>query len=389
MLHSPLAFYRGATAVMAADLASTPVTGLRVQACGDCHLLNFGLFSMPDNRVVFDLNHYDETLPGPWEWDVKRLATSIVLAGRHAHLRDTHARDAAVAATRSYRRQMWRYAGLGPLNVWYDSIDMQRVIQLAPSTRARQRRETLEQRARRWIVDHVFPKLAKRIDGRYRIVDQPPLVFHGEEPGWLDRVQEFLTIYRGSLRNDRRMLFDRYHLHDAAATVVGVGSVGAECFVALLVSDNGRALMLQVKEANTAAFHPHVGVGSGHEGERVIAGQRMMQAAHDLLLGWGTGPAAVEFYVRHLRAMKLSLPMIDVTEPSRLTAYAEFCGWALARAHANSGDAHAIARYLGRGPGIETAIGEFAVTYADQTERDYATLVRAATEGRIEALVED
>ena len=325
MLHSPLAFLRGAGAIMNSDLAAMPMMDSLVQLSGDCHLLNFGLFVMPDGRIVFDMNHYDQTFRGPWDWDVRRLATSIVLAGRHACVADARTREAAVAAVRRYRQMMWHYAALSPLEVWYDVVDMQHVIDLAPSERARKRRENLERRARHWIVDHVFPQLAKRADGSYRIVDQPPLMFHGDDARRIDRANELLSAYRPSLGDEHCALFDRYQLHDAATNAVGIGTIGLESTVA----------------------------------------------------------------VHQLRAMPISLPAIDITRSSRLSRYGEFCGWVLARAHANSGDAQSIACSLGSGDTADNALGEFAVAYADQTELDRAALVEAVAGGRVEAVVKD
>lgn len=387
MLTSPFAFLRGSAAVMAQDLAGLPVTGFEVQVCGDCHLMNFGLFATPERNVVFGLNDFDETLPGPWEFDVKRLAASFMVAGRDAGLSDKASRSAAVASVRSYREHLWRHVEQSPLEVWYEKISLADEIERAPDRATRARRQKFLEQARRRVGDQVFPKLAQADGEDLRIVDQPPLIFHPQVDDFESIAREFLADYRSSLAGDRRVLFDRYRYRDAALKVVGVGSVGTYCFVVLLSSADGHPLLLQVKEANPSVLQqvlPSTGVS--HEGERVVIGQRLMQPASDIFLGWGTGRAGRHFYVRQLRDMKLSIAL--QRDPVAMTRYAEFCGRALARAHANSGDAALIAGYLGRSGRFDEAVGTFAVAYADQTDADHAALGAAALDGRIEVIDE-
>ena len=278
MMQSPFTFYRGSAALMAADLASTPTTGIRVQACGDAHLVNFGLFATPERNVIFDCNDFDETLPGPWEWDLKRLAASIVVAARDSRMGDTGGTAAVVATARAYRTHMWEYARATPLDIWYDRLDARRLEDLAPDEKARARREKLEERARQRVADQLLPKLTEAVDGVVRIVDQPPLIYHPEELSGQDElVRDFMVLYRESLAEDRRRLFDRYRIVDVAMKVVGVGSVGTRAFVALFMSPDLQPLLLQVKEAQ------RVGAGAvrryrGSEAERGACRRRA--AAH-------------------------------------------------------------------------------------------------------------
>jgi uncharacterized protein (DUF2252 family) len=384
MMQSPFAFYRGSAAVMATDLAQSPTSGLTVQACGDCHLLNFGIFATPERNVVFGLNDFDETLRGPWEWDLKRLAASLVLAGRDIRLTERDAVAAAVAAVAAYRRRMWELASLSPLDVWYDKIDAQSAIDEAPDKAARKRRQQIEAQARRRVGDSLIPKLVRPDGDHLHIVDQPPLLFH--EPGTMDLAEPFIASYRQSLPDDRRVLLDRYRLEDVAVKVVGVGSVGTRCLVALFSTPSGHPLFLQIKEANTSVLAPHVGGYEGHNGQRVVVGQRLLQPASDIFLGWATGPGGRDFYIRQLRDMKLSVTLMGgATEMLR---YGEFCGLALARGHANTGDAAAIAGYLGQTNQFDLAIGRFAAAYADQTVLDHRLLIDAVNEGRVEAIEE-
>ncbi|MFN8036549.1 MAG: DUF2252 domain-containing protein [Acidimicrobiia bacterium] len=387
MAVSPFTFLRGSAAVMAADLAAVPTTGLRVQACGDCHLMNFGLFATPERNVVFGLNDFDETLPGPWEWDVKRLVASFVVAARDVGLRDSQGVDVAAAAVRSYRERMWQYAEMSPLEIWYDRLDLARGIEEAPDETARRERERLQRQARKRVAENLFPKLVTTEGGRQRIADQPPLIYHPPDLTREDALS-FIDTYRASLAADRRLLFDRYRFEDAAIKVVGVGSVGTRCLVALFSSDGGHPLLLQVKEANASVLERYVGDGSKseHNGARVVVGQHLMQPASDIFLGWGTGRAGRDFYVRQLRDMKVSITLRRDVTP--LTRYAEFCGLALARAHANTGSAAAIAGYLGTGSKADSSFAQFGLAYANQTELDHQALVEAIDAGRVEAIME-
>lgn len=387
MALSPFAFLRGSAAVMAADLAKVPTTGLGVQACGDCHLMNFGLFATPERNVVFGLNDFDETLPGPWEWDLKRLVASIVVAARDVRLDDDQASLAAAAAMRAYRERMWHFAEMSPLDVWYDRIDLARVIERAPDKAARKRAENLDRRARGRVAEHLFPKLATSEGGRLHIADQPPLIYHPSELN-LELALAFFDTYRASLARDRVLLFDRYRLVDTAVKVVGVGSVGTRCLVALFTSLDGHPLILQVKEAGRSVLEAYVDHQEvTHNGERVVIGQHLMQPASDIFLGWGRGPAGgLDFYVRQLRDMKVSIALTD--DVATHIRYAQYCGLALARAHANTGSAAAIAGYLGTGDKADKSFTQFALGYADQTERDHRALVEAIDSGRIPAIME-
>jgi uncharacterized protein (DUF2252 family) len=387
MAASPFAFLRGSASVMTADLAAVPTTGLEVQACGDCHLMNFGLFATPERNVVFGLNDFDETMRGPWEWDLKRLVASFVVAARDVRLDDEQAREIAGNAVRAYRERMWDFSAMNPLDVWYDRLDMATENAKEPDKAVRKRRERLEGQARRRVAEHLFPKLLTSEGGRMRIADQAPLIFH--MPDLTDEhVHGFLDAYRTSLADDRRVLFDRYRYEDAAIKIVGVGSVGTRCFVALFTSADGHPLLLQVKEANDSVMAPHLARSRGavHNGKRVVVGQHLMQPASDIFLGWGRGPAGRDFYVRQLRDMKLSIAL--TTDRVLFMNYAKYAGLALARAHANTGSAAAIAGYLGTGNKVDKAFTQFGVAYADQTERDHQALVEAIDAGAVPAIME-
>jgi len=386
LLRSPFTFLRGSPGLMAHDLASTPVTGLRVQACGDCHLTNFGLFATPERNLVFDLNDFDETLPGPWEWDIKRLVTSFVVAARANGISDQRARDAATAAVRSYREHLREFAELNPLEVWYYRIDVDELCKLAAGNDSRGQRQKLSERARTRTGENLYPKITDGQEGRRRFVDDPPLLQQLDEDTWREPVDTGIAEYRESLADDRRFVFDRYQIEDFALRVVGIGSVATRCFVALLYCDDRNPLLLQVKEARRSVLEPYADVSAyANQGERVVAGQRLLQSASDIFLGWLRGPEGRDFYVRQLRDMKLSLPIEDFTA-SQLERYAETCGWVLARAHARTGDAAMIAGYLGSGPPMDEALGAFAVGYADQIERDHEALVSAEKSGLIPAV---
>ncbi|MGW2205387.1 DUF2252 domain-containing protein [Streptomyces sp. NPDC001774] len=385
MAVSPFAFLRGAAAVMAADLGAQPHTGLTVQLCGDAHLLNFGVFASPERALLFDVNDFDETLPGPFEWDVKRLAASVAVASLQNGTTKAKAHRAALVATEAYRIAMRRLSGLGELAVWYERID---VDDLAPLVR-RDRRAMLADRlahARRRTSLQAFGKLtAPDASGVRRIVEDPPLL---ERTVGLDRVSlgKIFSDYRSSLSEERRMLLDRFHFVDAARKVVGVGSVGTRCFILLLEGrDDGDPLMLQIKEAGRSVLEPYLSSSMyAHQGERVVRGQRLTQAASDIFLGWMTGPEKRHFYWRQLRDMKGSAEVETMT-PSMLRAYAGLCGRALARAHARSGDRIAIASYLGSSDVFDRAVADFAMRYANQNADDYAALSAAIAAGVITA----
>jgi uncharacterized protein (DUF2252 family) len=392
MLQSPFAFYRGTAAIMAADLAHTPTSGLRVQACGDAHLLNFGAFATPGRSVIFDVNDLDETLPAPWEWDVKRLTASVVLAGRYIQLKQSDTARAARAAVRSYREHMGEYAFMRALDIWYDRIELQRLIDSVPDEEDRARMaKRLEKARARTAAEHDFPKLAEHVGSTPRIKDNPPLIFHhGETEKQLaaGEVQAAWAAYRASLPEHVRVLFGRFHLCDMAVKVVGVGSVGTVCFVALFMAADDDPLFLQIKQANASVLEPYAGKSlHPNHGQRVVVGQRLMQAASDSFLGWVQGKHGRHFYVRQLRDVKISAD-IDSMNDRYLRRYAGVCGWTLARAHARSGDPAMIAGYMGSGGSFDEAICDFAHAYADQAERDHQAFVKAFRGGRVKAVLE-
>ncbi|MBD2622072.1 DUF2252 domain-containing protein [Microcystis flos-aquae FACHB-1344] len=389
MLRSPFTFLRGSAALMAYDLATTPKTDIIVQACGDCHLLNFGFFATPERNLVFDINDFDETLPAPWEWDLKRLVVSFVIAGRDSDLSDRESKAAAIDCARSYREHLREYSRLSPLEVWYTRIGVEQVIEMAPDEKTRKLREQMMTKARERIIEHLYPKIVTQTAGRNRFVDQPPILYHVNEPDWETLVREGLEDYRQSLPEERRVLFDRYRLEDFALKVVGIGSVGTRCYIALFFSEDNHPLILQVKEACPSVLEPYTAKSQyENQGQRVVTGQRLMQSSSDIFLGWTQGRRGNNFYLRQLRDMKFSLP-IEGVSAAQLQRYAEFCGWTLARAHAKSGDAATISGYLGKGDQFDLAMGEFAIAYAEQTEQDHAALVEAVKTGRVEALVEE
>jgi len=387
MRASPFAFLRGSAIVMAHDLARTPTTGIRTQLCGDCHLANFGLYASPERTLIFDLNDFDETLQGPWEWDVKRLAASIAVAARSVTLDPGPPGEAVRGMVSAYRQRMAQLSTMDPLDVWYQRIDVDAVLALArkQKTSSLPTVERLVAQARHHTSLNALPKLTELIDGQRRIIEDPPLILHAQHQS--DVPTKVIEVYADSMSPERRTLLQRYRIVDAARKVVGVGSVGTRCFVVLLMdSDDGAPLFLQVKEAEESVLARHTAPSEfAHHGERVVTGQRLMQAASDVFLGWGTGPYGHHYYVRQLRDMKGSVA-IDLFTGADLARYATLCGVTLARAHARSGDAAAIAGYLGNGDQFDRAIVEFADGYADQTVADHAALQQAVADGRIEAV---
>ena len=393
MLPSPFAFLRGSAGLMAADLATTPATGLRIQACGDCHLLNFGLFATPERNLIFDINDFDETLPAPWEWDVKRLAVSFAVAVRDINLGDKRARAAAVECVRAYRERLREFSKMSPLDVWYDRLDAQTIIDMAPDAKIRDVREDLVDKAKHRISDYLYPQISEEIAGRRRLIDQPPAMFHitkEQDPEHEAIVREALEQYRLSLPDERRVLFDRYSLEDVVIKAVGIGSVGTVCFVGLFFSAENHPLLLQFKQACPSVLEPYAGKSPyENHGQRVIVGQRLMQSASDIFLGWTRGRRGRDFFIRQLRDMKMSARIEEGASAQQTILYAELCGRTLAHAHAKSGDAALISGYLGKSDDFDQAIGEFAISYADQNEKDHAALVAAVKAGQIEAIIEE
>ena len=384
MRQSPFAFFRGAGALMAADLAETPKTGIRVQACGDCHVSNFGGFGSPERRLVFDINDFDETLHSPWEWDVKRLATSIELAGRQGSAREGHRADAVRVAIESYREHIREYARMRALDVWYSQLDAEIFIEEAKTATAKKRWERAEDKAKLETPDHVFPRVIEVVKSRPRIIDNPPLVYHPRQMTMLGkRVREMFRRYRLTLPEERRVILDRYHIVDIARKVVGIGSIGTRCAVVLLMAGPHDPLFLQFKEALASVLDPYAGKSRYiNHGERVVTGQRMLQSASDIFLGWTSDDEGHDYYFRQLRDMKMTIDVEDMSKQDWIE-YVGLCGWALARAHARTGDAARIAGYLGKNDTFDQAITKFAVAYAAQTERDHAAFVAAIRTGRL------
>jgi uncharacterized protein (DUF2252 family) len=384
MRKSPFAFFRGAAAIMAADLATTPVTGLRAQLCGDCHLLNFGGYGSPERRIVFDINDFDETLNGPWEWDVKRLATSVVLSGRELGLKDRQCRDAVGATVASYRIHMREYARMRALDAWYSHLEAGLLIEEAKTSESKKFWESAIEKAELQTDIQMFPKLTKEKNGKLRFVDNPPLVYHPHDIGKIGiRVRELFLRYRLTLPEERRVILDRYHIIDIARKVVGVGSVGTRCDVALLMAGESDPLFIQLKQALPSVLDPYAGTSRyKNQGERVVTGQRMLQAASDVFLGWARDERGHDYYFRQLRDMKMKIDLAKMTKAEWLE-YVEVCGWTLARAHARTGAAARMGGYMGKNELFDQAIEKFAVAYADQTERDHALLVKAIRAGRM------
>ncbi len=400
MLVSPFTFYRGAALPMAADLAGTPTSGLRVQLCGDAHLSNFGVYAAPDRRLVFDINDFDETLPGPFEWDVKRLAASLAIAGRDNGFSASERRQVVVGGVERYRTAMREFATMRLLDVWYARLDIEDTMrELADTMTAagRKRTEKAIAKARTRDSTHALAKLTTVVDGQRRIISDPPMIVPVDEMGfgmdadsmniWFDKV---IADYALSLQSDRRHLLQQFDLTHIARKVVGVGSVGTRAWILLFdAGDDEEPLFLQAKEAQKSVLADYCGASVyDNQAQRVVAGQHLCQAASDIFLGWqrtkGVDGIERDFYVRQLRDGKYSIP-VEELPPPELTQYARFCGWTLARAHARSGDRIAIGAYLGKTDKFANALADFAETYADQTERDHAALAEAVRDGRLTA----
>ncbi|AMV34944.1 hypothetical protein VN12_22650 [Pirellula sp. SH-Sr6A] len=393
MMQSPFAFLRGSAGIMAADLASTPTTGVRVQACGDCHLLNFGLFATPERNLIFDLNDFDETLPAPWEWDLKRLAVSFVAAAREIGLTDKDAEAIAIECVRAYREQLRKFSKMCPLDVWYYKLDSRLLIDSAPDADIKDTRQKVVSKAKERISDYLYPKISEEVGGRRRIIDQPPLMFHvtqEQDSDQQDIIHDVLEQYRLSLPDERRILFDRYSLADVVVKAVGIGSVGTMCFVGLFFSSENHPLLLQFKQAGPSVLEPYVAKSCyENHGQRVVVGQRLCQSASDIFLGWTRSRRGRDFFVRQLRDMKMSASVTVDVSIRQAMLYATICGQTLAHSHAKSGDAATISGYMGKSDDFDCAIGDFATAYADQNEQDHAELVAAVASGEIEATVEE
>ena len=401
MLVSPFTFYRGAAAIMAHDLASTPRAGLNVQLCGDAHLSNFGGFAAPDRTLVFDVNDFDETLPGPFEWDVKRLAASFEIAGRDRDFSDAERRRAVLSGLRAYRKAMRSFAKMNELDVWYSRLDAEAIAAQLRAEMSTKRAKAAQKdiaKARSKDSMKAFTKLTRIVDGKPQIVSDPPLIVPVHElvadaagRGFEEEIHNLLRAYSRSLQYDRRILLEEYRYADMARKVVGVGSVGNRAWIVLLLGRNENdPLFLQVKEAQDSVLESYLGRSDfRNHGRRVVEGQRLMQAASDIFLGWvhnpeGTDGVARDYYVRQLWDWKTSVN-IEAILPRGLELYGNACGWTLARAHARSGDRIAIASYLGKSDVFDRAVADFAIAYADLNERDHAALREAVDSGRIKA----
>ena len=382
---SPFTFFRGSAIIQARDLAKAEVTGISVQVCGDCHLANFGGFASPERKLVFDINDFDETFPGPWEWDVKRLGASLILAARDRGFSKSNGKEAVHAAAMAYRERMAEFAEMKALDTWYAQVTVEEIQEhfrndLDMSTRLSKRIK----KSRSQTSEAVFPKLTAVIDGVQKIKDDPPVLYHLQSftPDFEKQRQAFVSRYKQTLNGDRRSLYERYHYQDSAVKVVGVGSVGTRCVVSLLLADDDDPLFLQFKEARRSVLETPSGKSRyENQGHRVVEGQRLMQAASDIFLGWGS-TGGHDYYVRQFRDMKVSAE-IETFKPSTLIAYATMCGWALARAHAKAGGAAEIAGYLGSSKQFDDALEQYSRAYANQVERDFKTFQVAIRSGRL------
>jgi uncharacterized protein (DUF2252 family) len=390
MMPSPFTFLRGAAAAMAFDLGHSPSTELRVQLCGDCHLLNFGGYGTPERNFLFDIVDYDETSPGPFEWDVKRLAASFHVAGRSLSHAESVCAEAAEASACSYRERIAEFAQMKTMEVWYAHIDEDMLLDLAENGQQKKRIAQGIAKARERGGDKLLKKISEFADdGKPRFKDIPPTLFHPDkEDHFAGEIRGLLRKYRASLSDERRMLLDRFHVADVCMKVVGVGSVGTRCAILFMTADEDDHLILQLKEARTSVLEQFAGKSRfGHSGQRVVIGQRLMQAASDLFLGWASTESGQQFYVRQLRDMKGSVDVEGFSDAG-LIGFAAMCGWALARAHAKAGAAAVISGYLGKGDVFDRAIARFAKSYADQTDQDYQAMVKAVRTGKLTAATE-
>ena len=392
MMHSPFTFFRGAAALMAMDLASIKTPRIMVQACGDCHLLNFGAFATPERNIVFDINDFDETLPAPFEWDLKRLAVSFVLAARENELKPKFASAAAEAVVRAYREKVEELSHKSIMDIWYERLDWQSVIErTTDEVLQRKRMNRLKKELKRTIADYYFPKFAETSGGVIRFKDSPPTMYHlsGHEGKQLiKKTEAALELYKDSLQGAERRLVSRYKFQDVAIKVVGIGSVGTLCAVALMLAPDNEPLILQIKEARPSVLQNYVGKSTfENNGQRVVEGQRIIQSASDVFLGWTQFEDGKHFYIRQLRDTKVK-PDPELWDGPQMVEIAEVMGRVLARAHARSGDATYISSYLGNDTSFDKAMLDFALNYADQTERDHQLLVAAINSKRIDAVAE-
>ncbi|RAJ11135.1 uncharacterized protein (DUF2252 family) [Chitinophaga skermanii] len=384
MAASPFAFYRGTAAIMARDLASLPHTNLFVQAIGDCHLMNFGGFATPERSLIFDANDFDETLPAPWEWDVKRLATSFVLAARHNNMKGVDAKEMAHEFAFSYRSHLAEYTKMSTLDLWYMKFDLEQVRSMTNNAKIQHLLEAAVAKAEKQTHQQVFYKITQSLLGSFEIAEQKPLIYHPVDvKKEMEMIQIFMDNYKRTLSDDKRYLFNKFTVIDVALKVVGVGSVGTRCLVVLLMNDKEEPLFIQVKEARPSVLEAYTKKSKyKHNGERVVQGQRLVQAASDIFLGWSTASDGRHYYLRQLRDRKIA-PDVENFDKELLSAYARLCGRMLARAHAKTGDGKRLSEYMGKSGVLDEALSDFAVAYADQTEKDYEAFTLAIKMGKI------
>jgi uncharacterized protein (DUF2252 family) len=388
MMESPFTFFRGSAAIMAADLVQTPNTGIDLQLCGDCHLMNFGGFATPERKLVFDINDFDETFPGPWEWDLKRLASSFVVAGKWRKFPDRTCKEFAWNVADSYKRHMLDYSKLSALQIWYADIDLSELIERGDDEDIKSFQQKRIKKASEYTAhEKEFAKMTYQEGSKAKIKDDPPLIYHptGEEGERILREAEAVhKRYMQSLSDDKKVLLSRYTLQDIAIKVVGVGSVGTLCGISLLMSATGEPIFLQFKEARKSVLESNVKTKGKytHQGERIVMGQKMMQSASDMFLGWTKDDRDKFFYIRQLRDAKVK-PVLEIMKPKNMADYAKACGWALARAHARTGDPSLLSGYIGKSNEFANAISKFSMAYADQNESDYNKMLEAIKEGRL------
>ena len=388
MMESPFAFFRGAAAIMAADLAETPNTGIHLQLCGDCHLMNFGGFATPERKLVFDINDFDETFPGPWEWDLKRLAASFAIAGRWRKFSNKNCKEFAWHVADSYKRNMLEYSKLSALQIWYADIDLAELIERGEDEEIKEFQQKRIKKAAEYTAhEKEFAKMTYQDGYRARIKDDPPLIFHPVEEEGKRLLREVETAHKSyieSLSDDKKVLLSRYTLHDVAMKVVGVGSVGTTCGISLLMSATGEPIFLQFKEARQSVLESNLKIKNKykHQGERIVMGQKLMQSASDMFLGWTQDDQNKFFYIRQLRDAKVK-PVLEIMKARNMADYAKACGWALARAHARTGDPSLLSGYMGNSDEFANAIAKFSILYADQNEADYTKMLQAIKEGQL------
>ena len=392
MVRSAFTFYRGSALAMASDLAATPATGIRVQCCGDAHLCNFGGFATPERKIIFSTNDLDETLPGPWEWDVKRLAASFVVGCRDKGINDSVAREIAATCVRTYRESMSEFSQMKTLELWYRSLGAEELIADLPPEYRKRVIKRIEKEQAKSRGEELFPKLVEHQGEKPIIKDELPTIFHapGHSPGEVQQILlDAFNGYRQTLPHSYQSLLDRYEIKDAAIKVVGVGSVGTVCWVFLLMAGEGDPLFLQVKEARPSVLEPYAGASVfPNHGQRIVNGYRLMQPASDMFLGWTEGAGGRHFFIRQLRDVKISI-RVETFGQAEMEIYATWCGRALALSHARSGNSVMLSGYMGKSDAFDQAIAAFSMAYADQNESDHAALDRAVREGKVQAVFEE